>query len=261
MNPRPPALAAASHAYFLDFDGTLVNFEHSLAEIRLSDRLAAVLATLRRDAGGAVALISGRSLQSIDHIFHGHPTLPAAGQHGVERRLATDVVRRIPVSPEPLNRVRRALPGALARFPSLLVEDKGESIALHYRRAPSMGRTAHRIMRAMLAAAGPQYMLQHGSCVVDLKPRRGDKGHAIAAFMRERPFRGRIPVFIGDDMTDEDGFAVVNRLRGISIKVGRGPTSAKWRLPDSRAVIEWLVARPAKPAIRRPAKIKSPGEP
>lgn len=244
MDRRPPLLSTECHACFLDFDGTLVNFEHSLAELRLSDRLAAAIRSLRRDTGGAVALISGRSLQSIDRIFHGHAAMAAAGQHGIERRSADGAVQRIRISPEPLNRVRTALGTALSPFPSLLVEDKDQSIALHYRRAPSMGRVAHRIMRAMLAIAGPHYMLQRGSCVVDLKPRRGDKGRAIAAFMGERPFRGRIPVFIGDDSTDEDGFAVVNRLRGISIKVGSGPTAALWRLRDPRAVIDWLVARP-----------------
>jgi trehalose 6-phosphate phosphatase len=242
MNRRPPLLPTARHAFFLDFDGTLVNFESSLTEIRLSDQLAAVIGLLRADAGGAVALISGRSLKSIDQIFRGHKALPAAGQHGVERRAASGVVRRIRLSSRPMDRVRHALSEALLPFPMLLLEDKGESIALHYRSAPSMSRVANRIMRDMRDLAGRDYMLQPGSCVIDLKTRRGNKGRAIAAFMRESPFRGRIPVFIGDDVTDEDGFAVVNDLDGISIKVGPGPTSALWRLPDSRAVIGWLAA-------------------
>jgi trehalose 6-phosphate phosphatase len=244
MNRRPPVLSPAQHAYFLDFDGTLVNFQDALTHVRLSDRLAAVIGDLHRDTGGALALISGRSLRSLDEIFHGRRWLPAAGQHGAERRSASGVVRRIRVSPRPLARVRLALPAALSSFPSLLVEDKGGSIALHYRAAPSMARDAARIMRAMRSLAGPRYMLQRGSCVIDLKPRGCDKGHAIAAFMGERPFRNRVPVFIGDDVTDEHGFAAVNRQGGVSIKVGKGPTAARWRLPDSRAVITWLTARP-----------------
>jgi trehalose 6-phosphate phosphatase len=95
-------------------------------------------------------------------------------------------------------------------------------------------------MRALADAIGPDYTIQSGKRVVELKPSGRDKGEAVMEFMREDPFRGRTPVFVGDDVTDEHGFEVVNALEGHSVKVGRGPTVARWRLADVRDVQTWL---------------------
>ena len=98
-------------------------------------------------------------------------------------------------------------------------------------------------MRSVAAAMGEEYALQSGKRVVELKPSGKDKGDAVREFMLEAPFNGRTPVFVGDDVTDEHGFAVVNSLDGHSIKVGGGPTAAGWRLPNVRAVRAWLERR------------------
>ncbi len=247
-------LAGAHAAYFLDIDGTLVELAQTPGAVRIGAALLEVIEALARRTGGAVALISGRALPDIDQLFP-RRRLAAAGQHGIERRSAAGAVTRHRVSAATLNRVRRVLSTALIGQ-GLLLEDKGQSLALHYRQAPRQAGVAHRTMRRMLALAGPRYVLQRGKWVIELKPAGRDKGMAIAEFMREPPFLGRTPIFVGDDATDEQGFAVVNRMGGCSVKVGPGPTAAGWRLPDARAVVAWLASgrSPQAPVrVRRPS--------
>jgi trehalose 6-phosphate phosphatase len=226
-------------AYFFDIDGTLVEIADAPSGIRLDRDLRQLIERVFRTAGGAVALISGRSIADIDTLFPGI-RLPAAGQHGIERRDASGRVVTHAFPSQRLEWARDRLAQAAARHPELLLEDKGLSLALHYRRAPQLGGYAHRLMRSLLVHAGAQYCLQTGKRVVEMKPTGKDKGGAVLEFMQEEPFRGRTPVFIGDDVTDEYGFATVNRLRGHSVKVGAGRTIARWRLRDVRAVRAWL---------------------
>lgn len=128
----------------------------------------------------------------------------------------------------------------LARHPGLLLEDKGLALAVHYRQVPTLAGYLHRLLQRLAALAGEPLQLQKGKRVVEVKPLGFDKGTAIEEYLAEPPFQGRRPVFIGDDVTDEHGFAVVNRLRGLSVKVGAGPTQARYRLPDVAAVRAWL---------------------
>jgi trehalose 6-phosphate phosphatase len=122
-----------------------------------------------------------------------------------------------------------------------VLEDKGASLALHYRAASEWETDARRALVEALAAVGPEFHIQEGKKVLELKANSTDKGSAIEAFMDEPPFRGRRPVFIGDDLTDEDGFDAVNRLGGYSIAVGLDqPTRARWRMRDEREVLSWL---------------------
>ena len=241
---RPNHLPAplSSWAYFFDIDGTLVDIAPSPSEIVLERELHALILQLYDATRGALALISGRSIADVDSIF-GDVRLPTAGQHGVERRSRAGKITRHDIISEKLDFARTRLAEAISRHPDLLLEDKGLSLALHYRAAPSLASFAHRTMRAVAAATGPEFALQTGKRVVELKPSGKDKGEAVREFMREEPFRGRTPVFVGDDITDEHGFMVVNTLGGYSIKVGSGPTSALWRLADVRAVRSWLERR------------------
>jgi len=226
-------------AYFLDIDGTLVDFADAPTAVRIDPALPRLVEALYQSSGGAVALITGRTLGDADRLFPSRQ-LPIAGQHGHERRLADGRVSRHRVHPEALDAARRVLRGVVERHPQLLLEDKGLSLALHYRRAPRLASYAHRSMRSLRATLGEQYRVQHGKRVVELVPAGRDKGAAIGAFMREKPFRGMRPVFIGDDVTDEYGFAMVNRLGGHAIKVGPGRTAAGWRFANVRAVLRWL---------------------
>src|SRR5206468_448811 len=122
----------------------------------------------------------------------------------------------------------------------LLLENKGLSLALHYRRAPRLAAYAHRLARSMLPVVGRQFCIQRGKYVVEMRPAGKDKGVGIREFMKEEPFRGRTAIFVGDDASDEVGFAAVNGLGGHSIKVGPGRSVARWRLPNVTAVREWL---------------------
>lgn len=241
MRPDQAPVPSLAWAYFLDIDGTLVPLAGSPGGVRIDPGLRRVIEALHAGTDGAVALITGRSLSDVDRLFPAL-RLPAAGQHGVERRDAAGRIHLHPFPSERLDEVRSRLAQVSAGHPGLLLEDKGLSLALHYRGAPRLGGYAHRLARLQAARLGSGYCLQSGKRVVEIKPAGQDKGKAIEEFMNERPFQRRTPVFIGDDLTDEYGFAMVNRLGGHSVKVGPGPTVARWRLGDVVAVRAWLEA-------------------
>src|SRR5688572_2018687 len=233
------SLTMTGFAYFLDIDGTLVDFADAPGAVTLDPALPDLVEALYQSSGGAIALITGRSIADADRLFPAR-RLAIAGQHGHERRSADGRMARHHVLPCALDPARRTLSAAVERHSGLFLEDKGLSLALHYRRAPHLASVAHRLMRSVHESLGDRYCVHDGKSVVELTPAGRDKGLAIRAFMREAPFRGKPPVFIGDDVTDEDGFAVINSLGGDSIKVGPGPTVAEWRFPSVRAVLAWL---------------------
>ena len=232
----------AGWAMFLDVDGTLVDIERHPDEVRAAPELKQALATATRALGGALALVSGRSIASLDRIF-APLCLPAAGLHGLERRDADGRVHYPRGYAERIAAARAELLGFVQSEPGLLLEDKGAALALHYRNAPQLEAACRRHMDAALRAAGADFHVQHGKMVLELKPSGHDKGTAIVAFMAEAPFAGRRPVFVGDDLTDEDGFRAVNRLDGLSIRVGAHPdTAARIVAGDVAAIRQWLSA-------------------
>lgn len=233
--PKP----STTWAYFLDFDGTLVELAPTPGGVNADESIRLLVQQLEALSGGALAIISGRTIGSLDALLQSHH-LSTAGQHGLERRTASGVVRLHHPGVASLDDARAFLAPIVQRFPALLLEDKGQSLALHYRAAPELASYAHRVMRTACDRAGSDFSLLRGKRVVELISAGANKGRAIQAFMAEPPFRGRRPVFIGDDRTDEAGFATVNTLGGVSVKVGRPPTAAHWTLPDSAAVRSWL---------------------
>jgi trehalose 6-phosphate phosphatase len=210
--------------------------------VRLVGRLAEA-------AGGAVALVSGRALGTIDVLF-APLKLPAAGQHGAERRDAQGRVTRVEIPSKQLEAAAKALRGFAGRHKGVLFEHKGLSMALHYRLAPQRGAEARAAVEQAASLLGSAMEIQSGKMVFELKPAGFDKGKAIEAFMREPPFAGRVPVFVGDDQTDEHGFRIVNRLGGDSVKVGEGESEARWRLEAPAAVRAWLAEGLAHAARR-----------
>ena len=258
---------APNWAFFLDIDGTLLELAERPDRVRVDAALVKLLGELHRAAGGALALISGRSVAGVDARL-APLELPVAGQHGIERRDAAGRMHRHAVTLGPLRQAAARLQVFAAARPGLLLEDKGVSLALHYRQAPRLAAQARAEVAAVAAALGEAFELQAGKMVLELKPGGRDKGSVIEEYMREAPFRGRTPVFVGDDLTDEYGFGVVNRMGGHAIKVGAGASTARWRLAGTRAVRAWLgewVARFAPPrrAPRRaapaPARRPRPG--
>jgi trehalose 6-phosphate phosphatase len=200
-----------------------------------------LLGKLQRATDGALALISGRSLARIDQLFS-PLVLAAAGQHGAERRDAQGKRHRHRFPVRSLKPAAGGIRSFAARHQGLVFEDKGASVALHYRRAPQLAAAAAKAVREAAAPLGDAVEVQNGKMVVELKPAGCDKGAAIESFLQEPPFAGRVPVFLGDDVTDEYGFRVVNRLGGHSVKVGEGPSAARWRLENPAAARAWLAA-------------------
>lgn len=239
--PPPPDL---EWAWFFDIDGTLAQIEMSPDAVRVDIVMQYLIAALHEQSHCAVALVSGRALRDIDKLFPNF-TLAAAGQHGAERRHANGSIVRQPSPSAPLLAMRDALREMERRHHGLLLEDKGLSLALHYRQVPRLGAFVLREVRALFLRMGPGFHMQTGKCVVEILPVGNTKGTVVTEFMSEPPFRGRIPVFLGDDVTDENAFAVVNALGGISIKVGAGPTQARYRLIDVLNVRDWLASLPA----------------
>ncbi len=237
--PGQPPPANAGWAYFLDLDGTLINLADTPQTVLVERSLLHLIEGLHRDCRGAVALVSGRMIADLQNLID-LPQLPMTGLHGLERRDSSGRVRSH--APEPTTKANMldALAPIAARHCGLLLEDKGLTLALHYRMAPALASYVHRIMRDLLSLRGTGMELQRGKCVVEIKPAGFDKGTAVAEYLAEEPFRGRRPVFIGDDFNDEHGFAEVNRHDGVSVKVGRGASCARYRLPDVAAVRLWL---------------------
>jgi len=227
-------------ALFLDIDGTLLDIAPTPKSAHTARDDCKLVAALYDRAGGALALVSGRSLAMIDELF-APLRLPAAGQHGVERRDARGRVHRPRVPSDVLGRAAETIRAFAERHSGLVFENKGYTMALHYRLAPHLAAAAHAVVREAARALGAGVEVQRGKMVAELKPAGHDKGRAIGAFMREKPFAGRVPLFLGDDLTDEHGFRVVQELGGHAVKVGSGPTAARWRLANPAAARAWLL--------------------
>jgi trehalose 6-phosphate phosphatase len=250
--PLSQSLAVRKAAFFLDIDGTLFDIVSLPAAVRAGAADFELLTALYEAAGGAVALVSGRPIAGIDKIF-APLHLPAAGQHGVERRDARGRIRRHALPDEQWLAAIAPLRKYAALHEGLIFEDKGLSVALHYRLAPELKDEVHAAVQAAAAKLGERYEALPGKMVLELRPSGRDKGVAIQEFMREKPFARRVPVFLGDDTSDEYGFALVNRLGGHSVKVGAGPTAARWSVPDPAAARAWLAQWIAAAPDRVPA--------
>jgi trehalose 6-phosphate phosphatase len=234
--PKPsPAL---DWCLFLDVDGTLVEFTDSPLETSVDDELKEVLRQVAERLGGAVALVSGRSLQYLDTLF-APLRLPAAGLHGVERRKASGAIHGASFMDTRLNGARIALAELVRAHPGTSLEDKGRTIAVHYRLAPQFESELRAALIAVAEPLGNQYHIQEGNMVLEIKPRGFNKGMAVGAFLQEPPFSGRTPVFVGDDLTDEGGFRMVESHGGISIAVG-DRVRAQQRFENPATVRHWL---------------------
>ena len=226
-------------ALFLDFDGTLVDLAPRPDLVHLPEPVRVSLRTLAGLTHGALAIVTGRPVLEVDQ-FLSPLHLPIAGLHGAERRDSDDVVHRLVVDHKQVETMRLAAAELVESHPGLLLEDKGVGIAIHYRLAPEFQKVARRFAITQVAKRRSSFAVQPGKMVYEIKPRDMDKGGAVAAFMAEPFFRGKTPVFVGDDLTDEKGFAAARRLGGLGIKVGDGPTRAQLRLPDVEAMHRWL---------------------
>jgi trehalose 6-phosphate phosphatase len=241
LAPPPPwvVLDRLPPALFLDVDGTLLEFEAHPDDVRATAALISLLRAVDDCLGGALAIISGRSVADLDRVFD--PWRPwAAGVHGVEVRGPQGLRRHVP-DPAAVALLRSRAGELAAQTPGVWVEDKGVGVTLHHRAAPE----ADAAVRAMAAELADEldgaYEIQPGVFTQELRPAGWDKGRAVAELLAMAPFTGRVPVVMGDDRTDEDAFAVANRLGGTAVIVGdRSDTVATHRLADPAAVRAWL---------------------
>jgi trehalose 6-phosphate phosphatase len=235
-----------SCALFLDFDGTMVDLAPQPSAVHVPQPLLAVLRELRAYLDGAVAVISGRPITQID-AFLRPLQLPVAGVHGAERRGVDGAVHLLHT--HPLDHVQEAACALAADHPGLLVENKRGSLALHYRQRPELEALCLRTMQEAVDES-PGLTLLRGKMVAEAKPGGASKGRAIEDFLAEPPFTGRTPIFIGDDVTDEAGFSTVQRLGGVGVKVGEGPSVAWRRVSDPTALRRELEAALARRPMR-----------
>ena len=234
-----PALTdPARFAFFFDFDGTLADIAARPEEVLVTEATRAALGALVQLSGSAVAIITGRDIASIDH-FLAPVRLPVAGVHGLMRRDANGQLHQPTLDESAVEAIGASLSPLVASETGLLLERKVGAIALHYRQRPEL---EDECLKAMEHAANgyPAITLRRGKMVIEAVGHAGNKGAAIGSFLQEAPFFGRTPVFAGDDLTDEDGFAYVNGRRGVSIKVGNGATGATYRVEDREGLLAWL---------------------
>lgn len=227
-------------AVFLDIDGTLLDIAPTPEAVIVPPGLPQALERLSARLDGALALVTGRSVETVDRLLE-TAGIAVCGLHGAEQRDAAGRITR-PETTEAFERARALLRNRLALLPGTLFEDKGAAIAAHYRLAPDREGEVRALMAELAREVGESWVLQQGKQVVELRPRGRDKGAALTAFMAVKPFRTRRPLAIGDDVTDEAMFAAANGLDGLSVRVGDDgrPSLARGRAASPAAVRAWI---------------------
>jgi trehalose 6-phosphate phosphatase len=232
---RPPARPGL--ALFLDVDGTLMDLAPAPDEARLRPDTVPLLARAVESLDGALALVSGRSIDQIDRLVW-PLRLPVAGVHGLERRTAQGD-RIAHATSSSLDPVRRSLREFAESVPGLLLEDKFLGIAIHYRRVPYMAMDVLAAVTAASRQLNDSVSMQTGDMVVEIKAGRRNKASAVAEFMQEKPFSGRTPAFVGDDVTDQDALQWVTGKGGFAVAVGERVTG-NYRLDGCSEVSSWI---------------------
>lgn len=225
-------------ALFLDFDGCLVEIAPRPDAVVIPPGLPGRLARLHDRLGGAVALVSGRDIADLRSRL---PDFPGAiaGSHGAELMLDGAVIQKTHGVDLDVAALHRAAADAVANSPAILIERKPHGVALHYRADPSLRNVVEEVM-AHLANAHPGMVLQPAKMAVELRPAGTGKDRALDRLMAAPPFAGRVPVYAGDDLTDEVAMARAQALGGHGIKIGAGETVAHHRLADPAALARWL---------------------
>ena len=238
--PKPlPPMPSAAWALFLDLDGTLLDIAQHPDLVQVPGGLVAVLQTIEEALDGAVAIVSGRPLQRLDELLK--PWRPAAaGEHGAFCRLPSgDVVSpaNLPAIPEEW---RHRLTELLVEHKGVVIEKKQAAIAVHYRLAERAESTVQHAVRDLVVERADDFVVTPGHMVFEIRPRGADKGWAVGRLMRGAPFKGRVPVFIGDDVTDEDGIRTAESLGGQGLNVDR------YFKGDAGTVRDWLSGLPGR---------------
>lgn len=226
-------------ALFLDVDGTLIDFAPRPDAVVVPEGLPDVLEAASDVVGGALALVSGRTVEDLDRLF-APARLAASGLHGAEVRWNPDGCTETPVPALPPS-MRRSLKRLLEQFPGTVLEDKGPSLSVHYRAVPEFAETLHQAVRDWLEDNAPYPLdLMLGELVYEIKPTGFDKGSALRAFMERAPFAGRQPIYVADHPIDRAAFIAARALGGYGLSVGHRLDDAAGWFSDTGAVRQWL---------------------
>lgn len=233
--PLPPV--SPNIAFFVDFDGTLVDIAPRPDQVEVEPRVLNLLAGLSEKFGQAVAVVTGRPLDVVDG-FLAPLKLAVAAEHGSIRRDASGQTHADSRGVDAVEAAAAVLQPLVDANPGLILERKQVSVALHFRQRPELAEVCKDAAEEAVVNNDGLCILP-GKMVFELRPAGIDKGVAVRAFLDEAPFRGRVPVYMGDDATDEHAFAVVNKLGGITIKIDGGDTVAQYRT-DREGLFVWM---------------------
>ncbi|MGV3511569.1 MAG: trehalose-phosphatase [Novosphingobium sp.] len=237
--PPPPRDILKDSTLFLDLDGTLLDIAERPDDVAVEPETRVLLEALARTLEGRIAIVSGRSLEQLDAILGDCATAIAlSGSHGVEHRW--NGIHARPERPGSLDAVAERLHEFARHWPGVIIEEKSFGVGLHYRMAPAAEEMASALAGSLAGEFGLH--LQRGKMVVELRVGGRDKGAAVASFMRRAPMAGTLPLFAGDDLTDEPAFSTVRDLGGHGILIGeQRATSASYGLPSPKRLRQWLM--------------------
>ena len=238
-----------TNALFLDLDGTLLEIAPTPEAVIVPPGLPELLASLQSLVGGAVAIVTGRSVAIVDSLLSPYPAI-VAGEHGAAIRYQDGTLAEMPKRAALPEAWREALYAAAERWPGVLVEPKPHGIAIHYRLVPERGEDIWRLVRGLVAQDDPSFRLIPAREAVEIGPKAVSKGHAVQQFMALQPFHGRRPIFVGDDFTDEAGMDAARQFGGEGLRVAEvfGGEPAAVRAWLKRGV-ELLSGRTTTPAV------------
>jgi len=237
--PSLPAIGdLQDHCLFLAFDGALVEIADHPDAVRIDAAMLQFLENLRDASGRALALVSGRDIGVIDRLIH-PLILPVAGVHGLQRRDAGGRLHSPVIDQSVVESIAAEAKAAFRLEPGIVIEKKTGAVAIHFRLRPDFEKRCRAFVRKSLRARSDLHLIE-GKMVFEVRLSGPDKGAVVDVFLDERPFKGKTPIYVGDDATDEPAFAAVNARGGLSVKVGAGRTVARFRAKDTADLRHWL---------------------
>lgn len=234
----PPIEDLKHYCIFLDFDGTLVEIADNPDDVQVDASTLRFVERLRGKVGDALAVISGRDIDVVDRLLH-PVVLPVAGVHGLQRRDAAGRLHTPVIDQSVVEAIANDIETTFSEEPGVAIEKKTGAVALHYRLRPDF-ETRCLALAQKIVDDRPELHLITGKMVCEIRIDGNDKAAVIEAFLAEPPFRGRKPIFAGDDITDECGFSAVNARGGVSIKIGGSPSNAKFHAESVADLRNWF---------------------
>ncbi len=229
-------------ALLLDVDGTILDTASTPENVVVPDALRSSLEELHAKSGGALALVSGRLIHNLDRLF-APLRLPAIGGHGAEMRLSADLATQARHADAIDEELRELVAALAAADPGVILEDKGSSLAVHYRLAQQMEHALKAEIAAIIARVAVRDLeVMHGKAVIEIKSTHFNKGSAVSKMMKSPPFLDRSPVFVGDDTTDESVFELLPTLGGLGYSVGHSMPGANGTFGSPHEVRGWLAS-------------------